>query len=53
MGGYLRFNYAYGSEIALFYEAGKAGGVPETEIDRVLQEHDCKAINPMGAEESY
>lgn len=54
MGGYLRFNYAYGSEIALFYEAGtKAGEAPETEIDRVLQELDCKAINPMGAEESY
>ncbi|WP_405152959.1 SMI1/KNR4 family protein [Paenibacillus sp. FSL K6-0108] len=52
MGGYLRFNYANGREIALFYEEMHGTeGTREHDLDQFLLEHHCTVINRGGVEE--
>lgn len=44
MGGYLRFNYAAGREVALFYEEKNgAEEATDNEISMFLQAHHCTA----------
>ncbi|MGX1830675.1 SMI1/KNR4 family protein [Paenibacillus taichungensis] len=52
MGGYLRFNYANGREIALFYEEMYGmEGATDHDLDQFLREHHCTVINIGGVEE--
>ncbi|WP_426251051.1 SMI1/KNR4 family protein [Paenibacillus pabuli] len=51
MGGYVRFNYANGREIALFYEEMDGGeGAMDHEINLFLLAHHCNALNSGGGE---
>jgi len=46
IGGYLRFNYAYGREIALFYEEmHETRDTTDYDIEQFLLAHHCKIMN--------
>ncbi|WP_337033065.1 SMI1/KNR4 family protein [Paenibacillus illinoisensis] len=46
IGGYLRFNYAYGKEVALFYEETDGNrGTTDYDIEQFLLAHHCKIMN--------
>ncbi|WP_270170684.1 hypothetical protein [Paenibacillus sp. SYP-B4298] len=52
IGGYIRFNYAYNTEVAIFYEvATEAEQSLVLEIQQLLLEHHCLRMQPTGAEE--